>query len=360
MSTDKKSVLSPFIKALMMDPPNLKPSDLQFVIKLIVQGVATDIQVASFLTALRVRGLDHHPDFIAAAATAVMEFSEIIDEIAVDAEGYVDVVGTGGDGQDTFNVSTSAAIVAAGMGVKVCKHGGKASTSTSGSGDLLGSLGVDLSKITATTAPTILSQSGFCFLFAPNFHPAMKKVAPIRSAIGIPTIFNILGPLLNPAPIRARIIGVNSESLGQTFAEALLLLDNARGRTAKSMIVWGKVGLDEISPIGSTRCWLADPITREITTFDLSPNDFGIKEHPLKDVASGTPQENANLLMKILHGQYDEGHPIFDYIVLNAAALAVVSGAAVDWKEGKSVAIDSIKSGNALRALQELQALAPI
>lgn len=352
---ESKNVLSPFIKSLLLDPPNLRPEDLALVIKLIIQGVPSDIQVASFLTALRVTGLDHKPDFIAAAASKILEYSDIINPLNVDPHGYVDIVGTGGDGQNTFNVSTSSAIVAAGMGIGVCKHGGKAATSSSGAGDLLSSLGVDLTKVTASTVPEILQKSKFAFLFAPNFHDAMKKVAPIRSELGIPTIFNILGPLLNPAPIRARIIGVYSEALGQVFAEAVLKLDKEKYRKAKSMIVWGQIGLDEISPIGRTKVWIVDPETETITSSYLEPKDFDIKEHQISEVASGTPKENADLLIEVLENKFEEGNPIFDYILLNSAALAHISGLARDWKEGKRLAIESIQSGAALKALQDFR-----
>lgn len=354
-SIDSNSVLTPFIKSLLLDPPNLKPEDLSLVIKLIIQGIPSDVQIASFLTALRVRGLDQKPEFIAAAASRVLEYSDIINPLDVDPQGYVDIVGTGGDGQNTFNVSTSSAIVAAGMGIDVCKHGGKASTSTSGAGDLLSSLGVDLSKVNSQTASKILNKSKFVFLFAPNFHSAMKKVAKIRSSIGIPTIFNILGPLLNPSPLRARIIGVYSESLGQVFAEAVLRLDKEKCRKAKSMIVWGELGLDEISPIGRTKIWIVDPDTEEIEIQYISPKDFDLQEHSISSVASGTPQENALLLLRILNGEFNEGDPIFDYIIMNTAALAVVSGAAKDWKNGKQLAIESIKSGAAANALEKFK-----
>lgn len=355
-SLNSDSILTPFIKSLLLDPPNLKPEDLSLVIKLIVQGIPSDVQIASFLTALRLRGLDHNPEFIAAAASRVLEYSDIINPLDVDPQGYVDIVGTGGDGQNTFNVSTSSAIVAAGIGIDVCKHGGKASTSSSGAGDLLSSLGIDLSKVTATTASTILQKSKFVFLFAPNFHTAMKKVAKIRTAIGVPTIFNILGPLLNPSPLRARIIGVYSESLGQVFAEAVLKLDKEKCRKAKSMIVWGQIGLDEISPTGRTKIWIVDPDTEEIEVEYIQPKDFGLIEHSMESVSSGTPQENAALLLRILNNEFREGDPIFDYIVMNTAALAVVSGVAKDWKQGKELAILSIQSGAALSALNNFKA----
>ncbi|KAH3681761.1 hypothetical protein WICPIJ_007279 [Wickerhamomyces pijperi] len=348
-------VLGPYTKSLLLDPPNLTPEDLGLVIKLIIQGIPSDVQIASFLTALRVTGLDHKPEFIAAAAQAVLEFSDIVKDESVKHKTFVDIVGTGGDGQNTFNVSTSSAIVAAGMGIDVCKHGGKASTSASGAGDLLTELGVDLSKVDITITPELLNISKFVFLFAPNFHPAMKKVAPIRTKISIPTIFNVLGPLLNPAPLRARIIGVYSETLGKVFAEAILQLDKARGKKARSMIVWGEIGLDEISPVGKTKVWIVDPETETIREDIISPKDFDIQEHPIHSVASGTPAENAKLLMEILDGKFSEGHPVFDYIVMNSAALAVVAGEAKTWTEGKQLAIKSISTGAASSALENLK-----
>lgn len=348
-------VLAPYTKALLLDPPNLTPEDLGLVIKLIVQGVPSEVQIASFLTALRIKGLDHQPEYIAAAAQSVLEYSDLVTDQSVNHKLFVDIVGTGGDGQNTFNVSTSSAIVAAGMGIDVCKHGGKASTSASGAGDLLTELGVDLSKVDISITADLLNLSKFVFLFAPNFHPAMKKVAAIRSKISIPTVFNVLGPLLNPAPLKARIIGVYSESLGEVFAEALLKLDKNRGKKARSMVVWGEIGLDEISPIGKTKIWNVDPDTETISEKVISPKDFGIAEHPVQSVASGTPAENASLLLEILNGKHSEGHPVYDYIVMNSAALAVVAGKAASWKEGKQLAIESISSGAALNALDTLK-----
>ena len=353
---ESKNILTPFIKSLFLSPPNLKPSDLALVIRLIVQGKATDVQISAFLTALRLTGLDHQPEFIAAAAASMLEWSSTFTPEDVNGEFGLDIVGTGGDGQNTFNVSTSSAIVCAGLGLHVYKHGGKASTSASGAGDLLGSLQVDLSKINASNASKVMRESDFTFLFAPNFHPGMKAVAPIRSSIGIPTIFNILGPLLNPAPIRARIIGVNSESLGKVFAQAVISLDKQRyGVVGKTMIVWGRVGLDEISPVSRTKCWLVDPSDESIQEFYLEPKDFGLEEFPLASVASGTPDENANTLLKILRNEVDETDPVYNYILLNAGALLHVAGVARDWKEGAQLAAVSIQSGKALEALNKLR-----
>lgn len=355
------NVLTPYIKLLFLEPPNLTPNDLATVLRSILKGIPTDIQTAAFLTALRMRGLDHDPEFIAAAVLTILEFSDTIHPAGVDPLGYVDIVGTGGDGQNTFNVSTSAAIVAAGMGINVCKHGGKASTSTSGSGDLLKSLGVDLSVVNKDTAPEIVKQLKFCFLFAPAFHPGMAKVAHIRAQLGIPTIFNILGPLMNPIPIRARILGVYSEKLGDAYAEAAAALAKRSTTHERTMVVWGEIGLDEISPIGLTKCWIINE-DGEISKLTISPKDFKLAEHSLSLVKSGTPDENAEILLHILRQDSPEfavkhigSHPLVDYIVMNAGALAVVAGLCNSWEKGVDLAREAILSGLALKALEDFQ-----
>ncbi|RCK64100.1 Anthranilate phosphoribosyltransferase [Candida viswanathii] len=343
--TTTKNVLTPFLKKLVHAPPTLTPEELAQALRLIFQDAANDIQTGAFLTALSLRGLDKQAEYIAAAGTTVLEFAKTIPKDSVDATGYIDIVGTGGDGQNTFNVSTSSAIVAAGMGLPVCKHGGKASTSTSGSADLLASLGVDLLKVDETTTPAIVAKSKFCFLFAPSFHPGMGLVAHIRSQLGVPTIFNVLGPLINPMPLRARVLGVNSRELGESYAVAASKL--SKGRT---LVVFGDVKLDEVSPCGMTSTWLVDE-EGNIERGKIQPSDFGLLEHSLADVASGTPAENAEKLMLILRGE--ETHKaIKDYILLNSACLAVVAGLAGSWKEGVELARKSIDSGAALKALE--------
>lgn len=354
----EKQVLTPYIKSLFLQRPNLTPNDLALVLRAIFRGIPLDIQIASFLTALRLRGLDHQPEFIAVAVQTILEFSDVIPPSLVDPEGYVDIVGTGGDGQDTFNVSTTAAIVAAGMNIKVCKHGGKALTSKSGSGDLLKSLGLDLSVVNKDTTPEIVKTSNFCFLFAPAFHPGMAKVAAIRAQLGVPTIFNILGPLLNPIPLRARILGVYSEELGESYARASAELAQSATVPVRTMVVFGEIGLDEISPIGSTKCWNIAP-DGKITRFRIDPSDFGLPQHSLDHVRSGTPQENADVLLHILLQDIplyeikdQDSHPLIDYILMNSAAVAVVAGLCETWKEGVALARESIVSGNAALALK--------
>ncbi|ODV80535.1 anthranilate phosphoribosyltransferase [Suhomyces tanzawaensis NRRL Y-17324] len=356
------NALTPFIKSLLMEPPNFTEGDLATVLRCIFRGIPSDIQTASFLTALRLRGLDQRPEFIAAAVTTVLEFSKMIPAELVDPLGYVDIVGTGGDGKNTFNVSTSSAIVAAGMGLPVCKHGGKASSSTSGSGDLLKSLGVDLMNVNDETTPEIVKKSDFCFLFAPAFHGGMLKVAPVRAQLGIPTIFNILGPLINPIPLRARILGVYSEQLGESYAQAASILAKESKVHKKTMVVYGDIGLDEISPFGYTKYWMIDA-DGEITKGVISPKDFHLPEHDLTWVSLGTPEENAETLLHILRQDQSRfkikesnNHALVDYILMNTAALAVVAGIATDWVHGVELAKNSIMSGSALRALEDFKA----
>ncbi|EAZ63249.2 anthranilate phosphoribosyltransferase [Scheffersomyces stipitis CBS 6054] len=361
MTSANKNILTPYIKSLFMEPPNLTPADLATVLRCIFKNIPSDIQSAAFLTALRMRGLDQESEYISAAVHTVLEFSNVIPPELVDSQGYIDIVGTGGDGQNTFNVSTSAAIVAAGMGLPICKHGGKASTSTSGSGDLLRSLGVNLMNVNEVTTPEIVKRSNFCFLFAPAFHPGMGKVANIRSHLGIPTIFNILGPLINPIPLRARILGVYSEKLGEAYAQAAAILAKENKAHKRTMVVYGDIGLDEISPIGTTKFWMIEE-DGSITKGVLSPRDFNLPEHPLKFVKSGTPTENAEILSHILRQDSDlykvsarMNHPLVDYILMNSAAVAVVAGIAQTWAEGVELAKDSILSGAALLALENFK-----
>lgn len=359
--------LAKYLNKIIVHPPQLTPEDLVVVFDAILNDSAPQTQIAAFLALLRGSGIDHYPSFISAAAQRMMKEAYKIDPKAISDEtqgdaqlnpkGYVDIVGTGGDGQNTFNVSTTASIVAAGMDIDVCKHGGKAATSSSGAGDLLSCLGVDLANVSHVTAPGILKQSKYCFLFAPVFHPAMAKIAILRKEIGIPTIFNILGPLLNPVPIKARIIGVYDESLGEVFAQAVYQLNVAAGRPwSKAMIVWGTEGLDEISPAGTTKTWTISP-DGSITAGFLHPNDFGLPVHPLSTVKSGTPKENSEIVKKLVANELPENNPILDYVLMNAAALAFVEGTAKDLKHGVELAKESIKSGKAKIALEKFVSL---
>ncbi|EEB08039.1 phosphoribosylanthranilate transferase Trp4 [Schizosaccharomyces japonicus yFS275] len=346
------SVINPEIKKAMksIDSCGIEtPVDvLVNALRCVLEGKTTEAESAAFLVALRLSRLEDRPQVL-------MEFIKLVKSYALSIEGmdqssykYVDIVGTGGDGQNTFNVSTTAAIVAAGAGLHVCKHGNKASTSSSGSADLLMSFGCALQNVTPKTLCKISDSTRFMFLFAPYCHPSMKYVANVRRLIGVPTVFNLMGPLLNPVPTFARIIGVSRPSLGMVFAEALQLLgaDN-------SMVVCGAEGLDEISPAGLSYAWIVkDGVIRQEK---LTPEQFGLPVHPLSSVASGTPDENAALLKQLLTNQLPESHPVLDYVLLNASALLTLAGVATDYVHGVEVARESIRSG---KALQELTAFA--
>ncbi|PWN47728.1 hypothetical protein IE53DRAFT_334955 [Violaceomyces palustris] len=313
-------------------------------------------------------------------------------------EGALDLVGTGGDGHDTFNVSTTAAMVAAGVpGVRVCKHGAKASSSTSGSADLLLSLGIPLLHLPPKSLPKLLPRSKFSFLFAQLYHPALAPLGPIRKSLGFPTIFNILGPLINPARPKRCVLGVHSHYLGRSYAEAL-----RTGGVERAWVVCGKEGLDEISPEGETDVW--ELKGGEIKEFTISPADFGVPAHPLKHVGSQTSKENASIVLHLFgerdargrKGESAEGNEedeigfspeplpsplpphssalqdaetkdlpevpkgvrmkaLEDYTVLQASALLYIGGFGSDLKECASLARESMRGGGALEALRSFR-----
>ena len=351
------------------------PELITGAMKSIVEGTASDAEIGAFLFALRISNLDRDANCIAIAAEVMKSAAMKVDYVPPmkninnldngrtvndnegninnkhdDSQAYcgglVDIVGTGGDGHNTFNISTLAGIIAAGAGVRVCKHGNKASTSKSGSADILSAYGCVLPSVSSDNVGDIFEKTNFCFLLAPLFHPSLAKIGPIRKAIGVPSIFNILGPLLNPAIISSRLIGVSDRTLGEVFAQALLLMSCER-----AMIVWGQEGLDEISPAGPTQIWRIVPGSRAIYQSVVIPASFGLKSHPLDDVKSGTPEENAALLKELLDGKMPDGHPIKDFSLMNAAALLVVSGKCSGWKEGVKLARESLDGGNARKAL---------
>lgn len=357
--------LARYTKKLLAQPVQLDPRDLYKAIHLVLQLLAqqqdqqgelhTYVLVSSFLTSLRTSGLDHKAEYIAEAARAVLDYSDVVDlGTACNDEVVLDIVGTGGDGQNTFNVSTSAAIVASGVpGFKVCKHGGKASTSNSGAGDLIGMLGCDCSKVNKSTVPTLWPTNSFMFLLAPYFHNGMKLVARIRKLLGIPTIFNVLGPLIHPVEhVNKRVLGVYSKELAPEYARAAAIVYP----TSETFVVWGHVGLDEVSPIGKTTIWHVEPSKRDcIATFDIEPSMFGLQEHPLSQCMSLGPAANAALLRdEILNGKHklNDNHPIYDYILLNAAVLYCLCKGHTHWKEGILAAEQSIQSGESLKSLQ--------
>lgn len=351
-----------YTKQLLRSPPQLSPEELFVALEGALAQVVREgtislefgVEFASFLTALRASGLDHKAEYIAQAARAVLQYSDLVADDAVrggSKERVLDVVGTGGDGQNTFNVSTSAAIVAAGIpGLRVYKHGGKASTSDSGSGDLVRMLGCDSWKVTSATVPALCRKNTFLFLLAPNFHEAMRLVAPIRKLLSVPTIFNVLGPLLHPMGcVNRRVLGVFSEHLGPEYARAASLMY----KDCETFVVWGHVGLDEVAPTGKTTVWHYAAETGSIDTFIIEPAMFGLQEHELSQCASQGPTENALVLLDVLSGNRSKGDSIYDYILLNAATLYCLSEGSRDWKHAVAVVEESISSGRAQKALNE-------
>ncbi|KAJ3211319.1 anthranilate phosphoribosyltransferase [Dinochytrium kinnereticum] len=335
------------LKALINSPSTFSADDVASLVRLIMVGEASEAQIGAFLMALKFTGKESDPAIIASIATVMrsfaLEFPVAHDSLLIQND-VIDIVGTGGDGHDTFNVSTASSIIASGCGCYVAKgkHGNRASSSSCGSADVLEALGCSLNGLPVEAMPSFLEKNRFCFLFAQVFHPAMKYVAGPRREIGVRTIFNLLGPLINPAKPKRTVIGVHSRSLGQLMAEALLILGVER-----AWVVSGDIGLDEISPEGKTTVWSIED--GAITEMSISPADFGLPEHSIKSVAGGDASHNAELMMKLLSGTL-EG-PIQDFVLMNCAALLFVAGKAPDLKGGVELARQSIASGRAKSSL---------
>ncbi|MDO8532627.1 MAG: anthranilate phosphoribosyltransferase [Dehalococcoidia bacterium] len=323
--------------ARLVEGRDLPMEEAAQVMREIMGGEATPAQMAAFLVALRAKG--ETVDEIAGLARIMREKAA---RVAVTGP-VVDTCGTGGDSQGTFNISTTAAFVVAGAGVKVAKHGNRAMSSHCGSADVLEALGVKI-DLGPEGVARCLAEAGVGFMFAQVFHPAMKFVAPVRREIGIRTVFNILGPLTNPAGAQAQVIGVASPAFGPKLAQALQRL-GAR----HVFVVHGAGGLDEISPAGETQVWeTKDGQSRE---FKISPSDFGLAKSALADIKGGTVQENAQMVRDVLRGKPG---PRRDVVVMNAAAALFVSGHARNLAEGARQAEESLDSGQAAQKLEAL------
>ncbi len=304
----------------------------------IMDGAPTPAQFGSFVTALRMKG--ETADEIAGMGAVMRERAL---RVNVDARPLVDVVGTGADGQNTFNISTAAAFVVAGGGARVAKHGNRAATSQSGSADVLEALGVKI-ELSPGAVAACIEQARIGFMFAPVFHPAMKFAAPLRREIGIPTVFNLLGPLTNPAGVRRQVLGVARPELVDLIAGAL-----SRLGTEHALVVHGLEGLDEISIAGPSR--MAAVRDGVVNATEIAPEDFGLSRSPLNEVAGGTAAENAEMVRSVLAG--DTGSRA-DIVLLNAAAGMVVAGLADDIGAGIDLAREAITSGRAAAALDRL------
>jgi anthranilate phosphoribosyltransferase len=255
----------------------------------------------------------------------------------------VDTCGTGGDHSGSFNISTAAAFVAAGAGLKVAKHGNRAASSACGSADVLEALGGRF-DLDAEGVSRCIEEVGIGFMFAPLFHPAMKQVAPLRRELGIRTMFNILGPLTNPANVKAQLIGVPEPELVPKLAQVLSQLG-----CQHALVVHGEDGLDELTTTGSTQ--VAELRENNIAEYSITPEELRLKRTSLKELEGGSGKENAKMLLKILGG---EKGALYDIVTLNAAAAIVAGDKAENLKEGLELARESIDSGNALQKLKGL------
>ena len=314
---------------------NFEQSKLAF--KIIMSGEATDAQISSFLTAVKMQ--NHNPTVIAAGAEILREKCLKIKS----NENTIDVVGTGGDNLGTLNISTAVSFVLAGTGVSVAKHGNYSATSRSGAANVLKSLSVNI-DCAINIVEECLNKIGICFLLAPKHHSAMKYVGKIRQEIGIRTIFNLLGPLSNPALVKRQLLGVYDKSLILPFAESLKTLGSTH-----AWIVHGSDGLDEVTITGKTYC--AELKNGLIKEFSINPSDIDIPSAKITDVVGGEPEENAKEIIELFNGKKSAFRNI---VVLNSASALVATGHADTLEEGAGKSIISLDNGKALKKLDEL------
>ncbi len=332
-------MLTDFIQK-MIDRADLTEAEARAAMEEIMTGKATDAQIAGFLTALRMKG---------ETAQELVGFALVMREKAEplwDGEilPVLDTAGTGGDRSGTFNISTAAAFVAAGAGVRVAKHGNRSATSRCGSADVIEALGIDI-QMPIERLRRAIKDLGFGFLFAQRFHTSMKHVMPARSQLKVRTVFNILGPLASPAAAPFQVVGVSSPEIMELMANALqgLNLEHA-------FVVHGANGMDEVSI--SSRTYVVETRRGEIRQFVMTPEDFDIKPAKIETLLGGDAPENAKIIESVLRG---EAGPRRDVVLLNAAPAIVAAGAAKTWKEGIQAAANAIDSGAALKTLEGLR-----
>ena len=362
----------------------------------------SQIQAATFLTLLATTARDKDADVIAACAARMREAAYKVDLKPLRTliqqggraggnyhGGLCDIVGTGGSSHQTYNISTTASLIASSL-LLMSKHGNKAQTSVSGAADILSSITPKPPNLLASNAeniPKIYENTSYAFLFAPNFHPGMRFAGPLRREMGIRTIFNLMGPLAHPIEelVEARLVGVTEGALGPIFAEALRISGTEKvPRMRKAMVVSGREGLDEISCAGLTDCWMLHEVRSDtgryqqmgIDHFQLQPSDFGFPSHPLSAIRGGdSPKDNAAILMQLLEGELNEDDPVLQVVLMNAAAVLVISGICDAeassmgegddgivieergpgrgrWKEGVRRARWAVESGTALKSLK--------
>jgi anthranilate phosphoribosyltransferase len=301
----------------------------------VVGGHVDDITLSSVLTALKIK--EETPEEIAGAASALINNATAFSS----PDGiFADIVGTGGDGHNTINISSAAAIVAASCGLTVAKHGNRSVSSKSGSADLIEGFGMNL-MMEPNIARQCLDEASFCFFFAPKYHAGIKHAMPVRNTLKTRTLFNLLGPLANPARPTHMMIGVYTPELIKPFAETLHLLGYKN-----ALVVHGS-GLDELALHGPSQ--VAELNHGNIEYFTLSPSDFGLENHPLKSIEGGEPEQNKQLIEAILKGSGEIAHQ--SAVAMNAGALLKLAGLAESYQQGAQMAIDAMKSGQALSTI---------
>ena len=314
---------------------SLTMDEASSVMREIMDGEATPAQLAAFLTALRLKG--ETTEEIAGMATVMREMA-----LRVEVDGpLIDTVGTGGDGKNTFNISTATAFVAAAAGLKVAKHGNRAASGSCGSADVLEALGVKI-ELPPEGVARCINEVGLGFMFAPAFHPAMRHAAPVRREIGIRTVFNILGPLTNPAGAQSQLLGVAFAELGETMAQVLLLLG-----AHHALIVHGEGGLDEISLAGDTSVWEVKGAS--VKNWTLRVDDTGLPRTSIDAIKGGTKEENADTMRRVLRG---EAGAVRDVVLVNSAGVLLAGEVVDDIRQGVQRSAELIDNGSALGKLE--------
>lgn len=322
----------------LVERRDLTREEARRVISEMMDGQASDVQKSAFLVALRMKG-----ETVEEITGAVQSMREHYVAVNVDSAGLIDTCGTGGDGRSTFNISTVAAIVAAAAGSRVAKHGNRAVSSSCGSADVLSALGVDI-DLDADGMAKVLERTGITFLFAPKLHPATASVAPVRRELALRTIFNLLGPLTNPAGPRRQVIGVYSFELVEVIANVLAELE-----AEHALVLHSHDGMDEISVSAPT--WVSELKNGKVTSYEINVEDLGLEIHALEDLRGGDAKRNAAIVRAILAGERGAAR---DVVLANAGAALYVGGIAPTIRDGVKSAAQAIDSGGAARKLDEL------
>lgn len=325
----------------LLDRKNFTHAEMLEIMRMMMSGELTAVQISSLLMGLRMKG--ETVDEIAAAAQVMRELSTKV--TIVDTSHLIDTCGTGGDGIQTFNVSTACAFVAAAAGAHVAKHGGRSVSSTCGSADVLEALGVNVNQTPEQVAKCV-DEIGIGFMFAPNHHSAMKHAAPVRRELGIRTLFNLLGPMTNPAGAKRQVMGVFHKDLTMLLAQVLQRLGSEH-----VMVVHGADGMDEISFTGDT--YVAELKNGEVSEYVLNPAQFGLPVHTLASIQIQDAAESKAMVLDVLNGKLGAAR---DIVLLNSAAAIYVAGLVDTLQAGVSRAAEVIDSGAALHKLQQLQA----